>query len=138
MRRLEGLREEAREVLRVSGDVFLDRAFRSGTSGMRTMSQVMRQRSREVREQSSGPAHAGAASSGAAASSSAGPRAPPPPKRQRSRPPVQNITAKGDAMIERIIPKSGLGPISQASAAAAVVMLGSIPKASGYEVLQAS
>ena len=98
------------------------------------MSQVMRQRLREVREQSSGPAQAGTASSGAAASSSAGPRAPPPPKRQRSRQPVQNITAKADAIIGNVISKRGLGLISQASAAVAVAMLGSIPKAAGFEV----
>ena len=127
MERLKELRAEAREVLIVSGDVFLDQALRSGTSGMRTMSQVMKQREREVREQSNGPAQAGAASSGVASSGSAKPspypRAPPPPKRPRSRPPVQSVTSKADAIIEKVLIKQGLGPTSQATAAAAVAML---------------
>ena len=138
MERLEGLRAEAREVLRNSGDQFLDRAFRSGDSGLRTASQVMKAREREVRAKSSGPTKAGAASSGAASSSSAKPapypRAPPQPKRPRSRPPIQSAIAKVDAIIEKVLTKRGLGPTSQATAAAAAAMLGSIPKASGAEV----
>ena len=97
----------------------------------------MQERQREVRAQSGRPAKAGAASSGAASSSPARP-APyaraPPPKRQRSRPPVQSVTAKADVIIDGALTKRGLGPTSQATATAAVALLGSIPKASGADV----
>ena len=69
------MRAEARELLQNYGDQFLDEAFRGGTSGVRAVSVVTKEKEREMKARSRGPAKAGDA--GASASRTA-PYAKPP------------------------------------------------------------
>ena len=93
--RLEGLRAEACELLQQSGDQFLDEVFRGGSTDVRSVSRVMKEREREVRAQSRGPAKAGVVSAGPSRLASYA-KPPPPPAakvttqapRTRSRPPA--------------------------------------------------
>ena len=148
--RLEGLRAEARELLRASGDQFLDEAFRGGSSGIRSVSVVMKERERKVRAQYRGPAEASAV---VASSLRPAPYAtpPPPPARvtaqapwQRSRPPAAHIVqAKTEVVIQQIDTsfhgsKARPGTVSQAVAMAVAMTLASVPKAQGAEILEQS
>ena len=62
--RLEGLRAEARELLQNYGEQFLGEAFRGGTAGVRAVSVVAKEKEREMKARSRGPAKAGATAVG--------------------------------------------------------------------------
>ena len=125
------MREEARELLLESGDKFLDQAFRGGTAGVRSVSVVMKEKEREVRAQSRGPAKASAVGSCLARPAPYAKPPPPPAKasqptcRQRSRAPgPQSVQAKTEAVIQRVdlnfwASKARLGTVTQAAAMAA-------------------
>ena len=148
--RLEGLRAEARELPRESGDQFLNQAFRGGTAGVRSVSVVMKEKAREDRAQSRGPAKASAVGSGSARPAPYAKPPPPPARasqptsRQRSRPPaLQSVQAKTEGVIQRVGPnfrasKARPGTVSQAAAMAAAIVLANIPKAKGADILEQS
>ena len=147
--RLEGLRAEAREILRTSGDHFLDEACRGGATGVRSVSVVMKERERAVRAQSRGLATAGAVVAGL---SRPAPYAKPPPParataqapRQRSRPPAaRTVEAKTEAVIHQVDPsfqssRARPGTASEVAAIVAAMALANIPKAKGVEILEQS
>ena len=64
LERPEGLRAEAREPVSQSGDDLLDKVLRGGAIRVRSVSRVVKEREREVREQPRGPAKAGATAAG--------------------------------------------------------------------------
>ena len=139
--RLEGLRAEARELPRESGDQFLNQAFRGGTAGVRSVSVVMKEKEREVRAKSRGPAKASAVGSGSARPA---PYAKPPPPLARASPPApQSVQAKTEAVIHQVDPsfrasKARPGTVSQAAAMAVATVLANIPKAKGADILEQS
>lgn len=124
------MRVEGRELLVDSGELFfLDEALREGRIGVTYFLRVVRERERSERGPSRAPAKAGAASL---------PKGPPPRKRFRSLAP-QGVSAESEAAVWEVdldfVATGSLGPISRKAAMAAAMVLLSLPKAHGADIV---